>query len=101
MPVTWREYGRWRHGLVHALEGGLWLHRFERAGEAWAHLVSSDKGALLAAGQMLQLRQEWLQYRPLKHPVTGVRVQAWHWDLRGERLARALQLAAPKVPARR
>lgn len=99
MHVTWREFGRWRHGLIHALDGGLWLHRFELEGEPWAHLVSSDRHALLAAGRLLRMSEEWLQYRPLKHPETGERVEAWHWDLRGDRLARALQLAAPKVPA--
>lgn len=100
MRVTWREFGRWRHGLVHALDGGLWLHRFELRGEPWAHLVSADREALLAAGSALGLEAEWLQHRPVKHPETGERVEAWHWDLKGRHLERALALAAPKVPAR-
>jgi hypothetical protein len=77
----------------------LWLHRFELEGEQWAHLISSDRQALLTAGRRLAMREEWLQYRPLKHPETGARVGAWHWDLRGERLQQALRLAGPKVPA--
>lgn len=101
MRVSWREFGRWRHGLVHALEGGIWLHRFQLRGEPWAHMVSADRAALLEAGELLGMREQWLQYRPLKHPETGARVEAWHWDLRGERLARALRLAAPKAPAAR
>ncbi len=98
--MSWREYGLWRDGLLHALEDGLWLHRFQLNGEPWAHLVSCDRGALLAAGERLGLREEWLQYRPLKHPATRRPVAAWHWDLRGAHLHRALELALPKVPFR-
>lgn len=97
MRVTWREFGWWRQGLLHALTGGLWLHRFELRGERWAHLVSADRAVLLEAGAVLDLQEEWLQYRPLRHPETGRRVEAWHWDLRGRRLEQALRLAAPKV----
>jgi len=88
----------WREGVAHALEGGLWLHRFQLRGERWAHLVSSDHEALLQAGRTLGLRDEWLQYRPLKHPRNGERQEAWHWDLRGARLERALRLAGPRTP---
>ncbi len=35
------------------------------------------------------MREAWLQYKPLKHPSTGERVEAWHWDLRGPYLDRA------------
>jgi hypothetical protein len=89
--------------LLHALDGGLWLHRFTLRGEPWAHLVSADRPALLRAGQHLALPPYGLQYRPLKDPRSEdrVRVDAWHWDLRRERLARALMLADPKVPYRR
>jgi len=52
------------------------------------HLVSADRDRLLALGRDLGLRQEWLQYKPLKHPRTGQRVPAWHWDLWGEKLER-------------
>lgn len=97
--TTWQQFGLWRDGVQYALEGGLWLHRFELRGERWAHLVSANRQALLDAGRRLDLGAEWLQYRPLKHPTTGQRVPAWHWDLRGSRLDLALQLAAPRVPA--
>ena len=52
------------------------------------HLVSVDKEGLLALGDTLGLRPEWLQYKPLKDPRTGMRVAAWHWDVWGERLRR-------------
>ncbi len=93
MRVTWREFRLWRYGVIHALEGGLWLHRFQLRNEAWAHLVSGDRQALLRAGEQLDMAERWLQYRPIKHPATGQRVPAWHWDLRGERLERAIRLA--------
>ena len=52
-----------------------------------AHLVSADRERLLAVGRELGLDPAWLQYKPLKHPRTGQRVPAWHWDLWGTRLA--------------
>ncbi len=97
----WREFALWRDGVAYALDGGLWLHRFSLSGEPWAHLVSANRSALLRAGQVLDLPSHWLQYRPLKDPRSAERVDAWHWDLRRERLARALALAAPKVPYHR
>ena len=97
--IRWRQFGLWREGVQHALDGGLWLHPFVLRGERWAHLVSANRDALVNAGGRLDMRVEWLQYRPLKHPATGLRVPAWHWDLRGPRLALALVLAAPRVPA--
>jgi hypothetical protein len=81
------EFVKRRDGMIHALDGGLWFHGHTYNGEAMAHLVSSDKQALLAVGRRMGLRPEWLQYKPLKHPRTGVRVEAWHWDLRGRSLA--------------
>lgn len=51
-----------------------------------AHLVSSDRLRLLAAGAVLGLRPVWLQHKPLGHPDTGRRIEAWHWDLRGHYL---------------
>jgi hypothetical protein len=98
--ITWREFALWRAGVVHALDGGLWLHRFALYGEPWAHLVSADREALLAAGRMLDMPASWLQYRPLRDPRSRRRVDAWHWDLRRDRLARALALAGPKIPYR-
>lgn len=71
---------------MHALDGGLWFHRHTYRDEPMAHLVSSDREALLDVGRRLGLRPEWLQYKPLKDPRTGVRVDAWHWDLRGQSL---------------
>jgi len=96
--ITWREFGLWRHGVMHALDGGLWLHRFALRGEPWAHLVSADRAALLAAGRLLDMPPAWLQFRPLRDPRSRRRVDAWHWDLRRDRLTRAVALAAPKVP---
>ncbi|HZI22092.1 MAG TPA: hypothetical protein VFD76_06230 [Gemmatimonadales bacterium] len=58
------------------------------------HLVSADQQRLLALGPTLQLQGDWLQYKPLKDPRTGVRVPAWHWDVRGARL----QLLEPARP---
>lgn len=82
--------------MVHALDGGLWLHRFVLRGEPMAHLVSSDQAALLRAGRRLGLDPAWLQHKPLKHPRYGERVEAWHWDLRGRYLALAVGLAEPE-----
>lgn len=89
------EFGRRREGMTHALEGGLWLHRFRLHGEPMAHLVSSNLRALLEAGERLGLSRDWLQYKPLKSPATSERMEAWHWDLRGAYLERALAGAAP------
>jgi len=79
--------------VVHALNGGLWLHQFNLRNERWAHLVSADRDALLLAGASLEMPEHWLQYRPIKHPETGQREPAWHWDLKGDRLALAIRLA--------
>lgn len=96
--LSWREFERRRDGMAHALSGGLWLHRFLLDGQPWAHLVSSNRDALLRAGTVLGMRPEWLQYKPLKRLDTRERVDAWHWDLRGQRLETAVRLAAPPVP---
>jgi hypothetical protein len=53
-----------------------------------AHLVSADRERLLKVGQQLGFHPDWLQFKPLKDPRSGVRVPAWHWDVLGERLAR-------------
>jgi hypothetical protein len=86
--VTWREFPRLREGLRYALDGGLWLHRFSLKGTPMAHLISSDRDALLAWGLAAGLDVRWIQYKPLRDPRTGERVPAWHWDLWGERLPR-------------
>jgi hypothetical protein len=74
--------------MCFALDGGVWLHRHRIRDEPMAHLVSADKERLLALGRELELRAEWLQYKPLKDPRTGLRVPAWHWDLWGAHLER-------------
>jgi hypothetical protein len=72
--------------MIHALSGGLWLHRHTLRGERMAHLVSSDRELLLAWGRAHGLAARWLQHKPLKDPRSGVRVDAWHWDLLGSKL---------------
>ncbi len=94
LGAGWLLFARRRDGMRHALEGGMWLHRFVLRGEPMAHLVSADRHALLAAGRQLGLDPAWLQFKPLKHPGDGVRRPAWHWDLRGGYLELAVRLAA-------
>jgi hypothetical protein len=94
VTVEWRLFAGRRDGMVHALDGGLWLHPFVLRGEPMAHLVSADREALLAAGRQLGLDPAWLQFKPLKHPRDGRRRPAWHWDLRGRYLELAVRLAA-------
>ena len=84
--MTWREFPRRRDGLEHALDGGLWLHRFTLGQRPMAHLVSSDRGKLVTWGRTVGLDERWLQYKPLRDPRTGARVAAWHWDLWGDLL---------------
>ena len=93
------EFERRREGMIHALDGSLWLHRHVNNGESMAHLVSSDKQLLLEIGQRLGMAPQWLQYKPLKDPRTAKRVEAWHWDLRGRFLEAASRLAGPKAKA--
>ena len=80
-----REFARRRDGMMHAMDGGLWLHRHVWKGRPMAHLVSTDRQLLLAYGRHVGLPDRArLQYKPLKDPRTGVRREAWHWDLLGE-----------------
>lgn len=72
-----------RDGMIHAMEGGLWLHRHVWYGRAMAHLVSTDRALLLAWGHEAGLDESRLQYKPLKDPRTAERREAWHWDLAG------------------
>jgi len=74
--------------MCYALDGGVWLHRHRYRDEPMVHLVSADKERLLSLGRGLGLEPEWLQFKPLKDPRTGIRVAAWHWDLWGEKLKR-------------
>ena len=80
----YREFAKRREGMVHAMEGGLWLHRHVWRGRSMAHLVSTDRERLLAYGRRVGLPAERLQFKPLKDPRTGVRRDAWHWDLVGD-----------------
>ena len=84
--MEWYEFRRRRDGMIYAMDGGLWMHRHTLHGERMAHLVSSDKHTLLAWGARHGLNPRWLQHKPLKDPRTGVRVEAWHWDLLGSKL---------------
>jgi len=77
------EFTSRRAGMIHAMDGGLWLHRHVWKGRPMAHLVSTDKSRLLAYGAAAGLPASRLQHKPLKDPRTGVRVEAWHWDLGG------------------
>jgi hypothetical protein len=69
--------------MIHAMDGGLWLHRHIWNGRPMAHLVSTDREALLAYGRDVGLPGHRLQHKPLKDPRTGLRRDAWHWDLVG------------------
>jgi hypothetical protein len=48
-----------------------------------AHLVSTDREKLIAYGRSVGLSDSRLQFKPLRDPRTGVRRDAWHWDLGG------------------
>lgn len=83
-PLAWREFANRRDGMLHAMDGGLWLHRHVWRGTPMAHLVSTDRELLLAWGRHAGLPARRLQYKPLKDPRTGERREAWHWDLVGD-----------------
>lgn len=78
-----REFRKRRDGMIHAMDGGLWLHRHVWLGRQMVHLVSTDRDRLLAYGKALGVDASRLQFKPLKDPRTGVREAAWHWDLGG------------------
>lgn len=78
-----REFRSRRQGMIYAMDGGLWLHRHFWKGRRLAHLVSTNRELLLAYGRIVGLSAERLQFKPLKDPRTGVRRDAWHWDLGG------------------
>jgi hypothetical protein len=81
--IPFREFEHRREGMIHAMDGGLWLHRHVWRGRAMAHLVSTDRERLLAYGRAVGLPATRLQHKPLKDPRTGKRREAWHWDLVG------------------
>ncbi len=78
-----REFDKRRDGMIHAMDGGLWLHRHVWMGEPLVHLVSTDRARLVRYGDALGLAEKRLQYKPLKDPRTEQRREAWHWDLGG------------------
>ncbi|MBC8087803.1 MAG: hypothetical protein H7Z40_11105 [Phycisphaerae bacterium] len=78
-----REFAKRREGMIHAMDGGLWLHRHVWKGRPMVHLVSTSHERLLAYGRAVGIPDSRLQYKPLKDPRTGVRQEAWHWDLGG------------------
>ena len=78
-----REFLKRRDGMIHAMDGGLWLHRHVWLGRPMVHLVSTDRERLLAYGRALGLPEARIQFKPLKDPRTEVRREAWHWDLGG------------------
>ncbi|MHB0962838.1 MAG: hypothetical protein ACYC5V_06485 [Gemmatimonadaceae bacterium] len=69
--------------MMHAMAGGLWLHRHMWQGRAMAHLVSTNREWLLAVAADIRFPLERLQFKPLKDPSTGIRRDAWHFDLGG------------------
>ena len=78
-----REFTTRRDGMIHAMDGGLWLHRHVWRGEPMVHLVSTDRARLLAYGDAIGMPASRLQHKPLRDPRTALRVDAWHWDLGG------------------
>jgi hypothetical protein len=78
-----KEFSKRRDGMIHAMEGGLWLHRHVWKGRPMAHLVSTDRESLIVYGDSVGLPREGLQFKPLRDPRTGKRRDAWHWDLGG------------------
>jgi len=81
--LDWQEFRTRRDGMIHAMDGGLWLHRHLWFGRRLAHLVSTDRARLLAWGARVGLPADRLQYHPLKDPRDATRRDAWHWDLGG------------------
>jgi hypothetical protein len=83
IDIVPREFDRRLEGMIFAMDGGLWLHRHTWKGHAMAHLISTDREALIRYGIAAGCPLSRLQYKPLKDPRTSVRVDAWHWDLVG------------------
>jgi hypothetical protein len=69
--------------MIHAMDGGLWLHRHVWFGRPMAHLVSVDRELLLRYGESVGLPADRLQFKALRDPRTRERRDAWHWDLVG------------------
>ena len=90
------EFTRRREGMIHAMDGGLWLHRHVWNGRPMAHLVSTDRERLLRIGRAIGLSEQRLQYKPLKDPRTAERRAAWHWDLGGPYLEAITRFVAER-----
>ncbi|MEX2180610.1 MAG: hypothetical protein WD771_01075 [Gemmatimonadaceae bacterium] len=86
LQLEWLEFPARRDGVIHAMDGGLWMHRHVWRGRPMAHLVSANRERLLTWGARVGMPAERLQYHPLKDPRDGVRRDAWHWDLAGSYL---------------
>ena len=71
-----KEFVRRRDGMVHAMDGGLWLHRHVWKGHRMAHLISTDRARLIEYGERVGLSVTRLQYKPLKDPRTEERRDA-------------------------
>jgi len=69
--------------MIHAMDGGLWLHRHVWLGRPMVHMVSTDRERLLTYGRALGIPDGRLQYKPLRDPRSAQRREAWHWDLGG------------------
>lgn len=78
-----REFAKRRDGMIHAMDGGMWLHRHVWQGRPMVHLVSTDRERLLDYGRAIGLPESRIQFKPLKDPRTDIRRDAWHWDLGG------------------
>jgi len=83
VPPPVREFVKRRDGMIHAMDGGLWLHRHVWKGRQMAHLISVDRAQLLRYGAAVGIPAERLQFKPLRDPRTAIRRDAWHWDLVG------------------
>lgn len=78
-----REFVKRRDGMIHAMDGGLWLHRHVWQGRPMVHLVSTNRERLLEYGRAIGIPDSRIQFKPLKDPRTEIRRDAWHWDLGG------------------
>jgi hypothetical protein len=61
----YREFTDRRAGMIHAMDGGLWLHRHVWKGRPMAHLVSVDRELLLEYGRSVGIPADRLQFKPL------------------------------------
>jgi hypothetical protein len=82
-PLPYREFKSRRDGMIYAMDGGIWMHRHVWKGRPMAHVVSTDKNKLLDYGARIGIPESRLQFKPLKDPRTGMRRDAWHWDIGG------------------